>query len=220
LLERELKFERCDCKKSGYVTEVNKQRKILVEMQNALEDTDKQQVQNIQKKIAMLPDHMEIKYCKQLIPCECRECTLSAQPDFKGQLSAIAEFFVVYNSVNGTYHICIFLPKFHPELNFIERCWSKVKAYVRDRCNGTIAQLRISVGETGNPGPAFSLENLPLAEIRRYSRTAWHYCVAYSKGLDLVEANYAMKKYRRHRNFVKKCDMEINDYFLAFPEAN
>ena len=35
-------------------------------------------------------------------------------------------------------HYCIFLPKYHPELNFIERYWSRVKWYARQKCDQTI----------------------------------------------------------------------------------
>ena len=52
----------------------------------------------------------------------CRlEFLLSEQADFKEQQNAIQEL------VLSRGHFCIFLPKFHPELNFIERYWSRVK---------------------------------------------------------------------------------------------
>ena len=54
------------------------------------------------------------------VPC-CLEFLLSEQPDFKEQQNAIQEL------VLSRGHFCIFLPKFHPELNFIERYWSRVK---------------------------------------------------------------------------------------------
>ena len=46
---------------------------------------------------------------------------LSEKADFKEQQNAIQEL------VLSRGHFCIFLPKFHPELNFIERYWSRVK---------------------------------------------------------------------------------------------
>ena len=45
--------------------------------------------------------------------------------DFKEQQNAIQEL------VLSRGHFCIFLPKFHPELNFIERYWSRAKWYAR-----------------------------------------------------------------------------------------
>ena len=58
------------------------------------------------------------------VPC-CLEFLLSEQADFKEQQNAIQEL------VLSRGHFCIFLPKFHPELNFIERYWSRAKWYAR-----------------------------------------------------------------------------------------
>ena len=43
------------------------------------------------------------------------------QQDFLSQKTVIEEVFDKYNAEHGTKHRCIFLPKFHPELNYIER---------------------------------------------------------------------------------------------------
>jgi hypothetical protein len=51
------------------------------------------------------------------VPC-CLEFLLSEKADFKEQQNAIQEL------VLSRGHFRIFLPKFHPELNFIERYWS------------------------------------------------------------------------------------------------
>jgi len=45
----------------------------------------------------------------------CLEFLLSEQDDFKEQQNAIQELIISRG------HHCIFLPKYHPELNFIER---------------------------------------------------------------------------------------------------
>ena len=57
-------------------------------------------------------------------PC-CLDFLLSEQPDFQAQQNAIQEL----NLSRG--HYCIFLPKYHPELSFIEHYWSLVKCYQR-----------------------------------------------------------------------------------------
>jgi len=69
------------------------------------------------------------------VPC-CLEFLLSEQADFKEQQNAIQEL------VLSRGHFCIFLPKFHPELNFIERYWSRVKWYARQFSDGTIKGLK------------------------------------------------------------------------------
>jgi len=47
------------------------------------------------------------------------------QDDFRELQNTIQELIVSRG------HHCIFLPKYHPELNFIERYWSRVKWYAR-----------------------------------------------------------------------------------------
>ena len=49
--------------------------------------------------------------------------------------------------LNGRGHCCIFLPKFHCELNPIERCWAQAKRFTRSYCNYTIGSLRKNVPE-------------------------------------------------------------------------
>jgi hypothetical protein len=44
--------------------------------------------------------------------------------------------------VYGTSHQVRFLPKFHPELNPIERYWAALKRYLRTNCQYTLANLR------------------------------------------------------------------------------
>lgn len=61
---------------------------------------------------------------------KCKECTsntccarrlLECQPDFKSQRSLVQEI------IEDAGHLCIFLPKFHCELNSIEFFWGAVK---------------------------------------------------------------------------------------------
>ena len=56
--------------------------------------------------------------------------------DFKNQ-SAIVE-----EKVHSRSHMCMFYPKFHCELNPIEKCWCCAKKYSRAYCNGSITRLR------------------------------------------------------------------------------
>mgnify|MGYP006919658173 CR=1 FL=1 len=108
-------------------------------------------------------------------PC-CLEFLLSEQPDFKLQQNAIQELILSRG------HYCIFLPKFHPELNFIERYWSRVKWYARQHSDGTKAGLKTVTDK------ALSEEACDLALMRRYARTSWRWVDAYHKGLDGVLA--------------------------------
>ena len=101
-------------------------------------------------------------------------------------------------------HYCIFLPKYHPELNFIERYWSRVKWYARQKCDQTKDGLRTATEE------ALSEKACDLALIRRYSRTAWRWVDAYRRGLDGVLACWAVRKSKCHRFVTDAVDREVN----------
>ena len=47
--------------------------------------------------------------------------------------------------LNDFGHIYIFFPKFHCELNPIERCWAQAKRFTRVKTNYTIQRLRTKV---------------------------------------------------------------------------
>jgi len=56
------------------------------------------------------------------IKCYARRI-ISLQPDFFAQKCALQEL------VEEAGHVCIFYPKFHCELNFIERYWGAAKRF-------------------------------------------------------------------------------------------
>ena len=51
-------------------------------------------------------------------------------------------------------HIAYFLPKFHPEINPIERVWSKAKQFTRSHGDHSFRQLEATVG------PALDCESI------------------------------------------------------------
>jgi len=61
----------------------------------------------------------------EAISC-CNSRILELQPDFKEQKSLVQEV------IEAAGHLCIFLPKFHCELNFIEFFWGVVKKYLHN----------------------------------------------------------------------------------------
>lgn len=72
-------------------------------------------------------------------------------------------------------HVCIFLPKYHPELNAIERYWGYIKHLLRLHCEYSLPHmLKILPG---------SLRGVPLRFIRAWCRISWLYLEAYDKGL-------------------------------------
>ena len=58
---------------------------------------------------------------------------LASHEDFKNEKCRVDTF------LTGCGHTCVFIPKFHCELNPIERVWSQSKRYTRAHCDYTIA---------------------------------------------------------------------------------
>ena len=68
-------------------------------------------------------------------------------------------------------HICVFLPKFHPELNPIERVWSQAKRHTKAYCNYTLPSLWKNIPNAFN--------NITQDNIKNYFRKVKHYMIAY-----------------------------------------
>ena len=93
-------------------------------------------------------------------------------------------------------HACLFIPKFHCEINPIERCWSQAKRYTRAYCSYNIVGLRRNVG----PG----LDSVSTTNIQNYFRRARNYMYGYLMGhqagvaLEKLISNYS-KDFKSHR---------------------
>jgi len=118
------------------------------------------------------------------------------EPDFLAQKGAIEEL------IENAGHKCIFFPKFHCELNFIERYWGAAKRYLRENCDYSWEGLKKTVPE--------SLESVPLITIRKFSRKCWRYMDLYRKEISGKLAEYAVKKYRSHRRIPDGVIEELN----------
>lgn len=110
---------------------------------------------------------------------------LGSHPDFKNEKSSIERFLVEDKG-----HITYMLPKFHCELNPIERVWAQAKRYTRAYCKYSIVSLRKTVV------PA--LESVSHDSIQNHFRKVRHYLFAYLEGLpggsDLEKL---VKKYKK-----------------------
>ena len=60
---------------------------------------------------------------------------LASHEDFKNEKTKIQHY------LNNRGHFCMLLPKFHCEINPIERCWAQAKRYVCAYTNYTLAGL-------------------------------------------------------------------------------
>src|SRR5688572_9786761 len=104
---------------------------------------------------------------------------MASQPDFLQQLPGIEELIMAAG------HYCIFYPKFHCELNFIEMFWGAAKRYARENCAYDAAGLRTLV--------PLALDSFSLLHIRRFARKSWRYMNAYRHELSGYLAEFAVK---------------------------
>ena len=88
----------------------------------------------------------------------CGLDVMSAQTDFQWECCALARL------VADLGHLCLFTPKFHPELNFIERVWGRAKWYLRHFCEYNFPSLRRKLGR------ALGLEELTEKERKSHQR--------------------------------------------------
>jgi hypothetical protein len=72
----------------------------------------------------------------------CHKQILEYQDGFKQQKSLVQE------TIEAAGHLCIFLLKFHCELNYIEFFWGVVKKYLCDNCNNTFKALKTILSDT------------------------------------------------------------------------
>jgi hypothetical protein len=123
----------------------------------------------------------------------CTTGILGHQPDFASQKNHLQE------TIEAAGHVCIFYPKFHCELNFIESFWREAKWYLRLHCDYSFKSLKEIVLQ--------ALESVTLAKIHHYARRSARYMSAYEQGLLGKAAVFAIKKYRSHRR-VPECVLE------------
>ncbi|EIM79857.1 uncharacterized protein STEHIDRAFT_69027 [Stereum hirsutum FP-91666 SS1] len=120
----------------------------------------------------------------------CGKRVLELQPDFKAQKSLVQEV------IEAAGHLCIFLPKYHCELNFIEYFWGAVKRHLRENSDYTFDTLKTNM-------PA-ALASVQLTTIRRWEHRMQRWMDAYRAGMETQKANlhvrnYSSRKYTSHR---------------------
>ncbi|KIK49712.1 hypothetical protein GYMLUDRAFT_253663 [Collybiopsis luxurians FD-317 M1] len=95
----------------------------------------------------------------------CMQRLLSSQPDF------MVEKPLLQIVIERRGHKCLFLPKFHCELNPIEMVWGQAKRRFREMADGTFPRAKVLVPE--------SLDKVSAQNIRRYFRHCDRYLDAY-----------------------------------------
>ena len=114
------------------------------------------------------------------------KATLSSFSDFKTEKTVIEHY------LHGCGHGCLFLPKFHCELNPIERCWGQAKRYTRALCNYTLPGLRKTIPK--------GFQSITMENIQNFFTKSRNYMFAYMEGLEAGTAlELQMKEYKSHR---------------------
>ena len=146
----------------------------------------------------------------------CCQRMLATQHDFGTERSALqhtVETRITIQGISCLRHLCLFLPKFHCELNWIERMWGASKAYTRSHCMYTLQGLRDTVplsltqdlSEVVDMSACSDLPVSPLYLQRRWARISRQYMREYRKGSDACDAIRAVTEQRtmahaRHRD--------------------
>ena len=113
--------------------------------------------------------------------------TLAQHSDFRDEKSMIEHML----SEKG--HI----PKFHPELNPIERVWAQLKRFTKAHCKYSLPSLRKNI--------PLAYDSVTVENIRNHFRKVRHYMFCYLEGLTpgkelddaLLKYKTAVKSHRR-----------------------
>jgi hypothetical protein len=111
----------------------------------------------------------------------CARTILRNQPDFLAQRTAIEE------AVEEAGELCLFLPKYHCELNIIEFFWGATKRWTREHCDYSINGLlhNIPIGQ----------DKVSIFTIRRWYTRMMRWVKAYEEGKNSVEAQEIVRKF-------------------------
>ena len=110
---------------------------------------------------------------------------LDAMHDFKTQKTRVEELVTRHG------HRYTFLPKYHCELNPIERVWGQAKRYIRANCDYTFSGLEKMI--------TLALDSVRVDLIRKYFRRVREYHRAYREGKSGgTEVETAVKLYKSH----------------------
>ncbi|KAJ3004691.1 hypothetical protein NUW54_g4694 [Trametes sanguinea] len=138
--------------------------------------------------------------CSPVCPFESTGCCmarlLSQQDDFKNQKSMLELV------IEKAGHACIFLPKFHCELNPIEMYWGWCKYRYREVIKKNFEEAKQLAHRV--------LDSCPTDVIRRFINKSWRFMSAYRKGLTGQAAAWAVRKQKQHRQVSRIAMMHLD----------
>ncbi|KDQ24982.1 hypothetical protein PLEOSDRAFT_34158 [Pleurotus ostreatus PC15] len=142
--------------------------------------------------------------CSPVCPFENQDCCmarlLSQQDDFKNQPS------MVKTLITDVGHYCIFLPKFHCELNPIEMYWGWCKYRYREADKKTF--------EEAKQAAIRCLDGCPAEVIRQFINRSWRFMSAYWLGLTGRAAEWVVRKQRQHHSVSQSAMMALESILL------
>ena len=134
------------------------------------------------------------KYDKSMKLDDMRK-EISSHTDFKEEKTKLEHF------LNDRSHVCIMLPKFHCELNPIERCWGKAKLYTKAYTNYTFPRLRSNIPS--------GLDTVSKENIENFFRKARNYMFGYLEGFVAgPELEKQIKKYKKQYKSHRKVGVD------------
>jgi transposase len=136
--------------------------------------------------------------CKNKCESCCNSRILELQPDFKEQKSLVQEV------IEAVGHLCIFLPKFHCELNFIEFFWGVVRR--------SIFAIIVIIHLQLSRKTCQKLRNLSASAQSGFGSTG---CTGGWKPIDrdmaqLQVRNFSSAKYKSHRRIPETVAQAFN----------
>jgi transposase len=129
--------------------------------------------------------YTELDRCKRGKHC-CALRIMENQPDF------LAEKSLLEIEITNRGHECIFYPKFHCELNYIEYFWGAVKRYTRENCNYSFAELETTV--------LAALDSVSLRTIQRFANRSRRWIDSYINGLNERQKEFVERQESSHRH--------------------
>ena len=133
-------------------------------------------------------------HCKEQCDPDIQDCCakyiLDHQPDFMAQRSLVQEI------IEEAGHLCIILPKFHCEFNFIEFFWGAVKRWLRENCDYTFQTLQANLPK--------AMDSISKELIRKWQHRSFRWMDAYWAGLSARDAEghvktFSSRKYKSPR---------------------
>jgi hypothetical protein len=122
---------------------------------------------------------------------------LADHDDFKNEKCRVDRF------LSNICHTCVFIPKFHCELNPIERVWAQSKRYTRAYCDYTIGSLRRSI--------PLGLKSVSKENIANYVHRCRNYMFAYLEGSAVGQELEEKIKFYKSASYTSHRRVGIND---------